>query len=102
MQLHGSHSAAILQRLSKITDTLQKSLEGTFTEGLRTNNLQNLTQCLRTYSLIDKKREVELLFRKDVVAPFMRRVGTLFSSSLSSVSFFAKNEQFAFMYLSRL
>jgi len=44
-------------------------------EGVRNNDTERLTQCLRTYALIDKARQAEALYRQAVVAPFVAKVG---------------------------
>ena len=64
-----------IQRVMAITTTLQYSLEGSFKEGLETNNTDILCQCLRTYATIDKMRDAENLFRQYVVQPHMEEVG---------------------------
>ncbi|OWF56425.1 conserved oligomeric Golgi complex subunit 2-like isoform X2 [Mizuhopecten yessoensis] len=64
----------IRPRISNITSTLQISLEGHFLEGLDTGNTEILQQCLRTYALIDKIQDVENLFRKEKVRPYMEEV----------------------------
>ena len=63
-----------LQRIANITTTLQYSLEGSFLEGLDTKNMDILKQCLRTYALIDKIRDAEMLYRQHIVKPFMEEV----------------------------
>lgn len=62
------------QRIANITTTLQFSLEGSFREGLETNNVEILQQCLRTYATIDKMRDAENLFRLIIVKPYMEEV----------------------------
>ena len=54
---------------------LQQSLEAMFLEGVRTGDTARLTQCLRTYALIDRARDDEVLFRQATVAPFVAKVG---------------------------
>ncbi|XP_041354010.1 conserved oligomeric Golgi complex subunit 2-like [Gigantopelta aegis] len=66
----------IKPRIAMITTTLQYSLEGSFLEGLETNNVDILRQCLRTYALIDKTRDAETLFRQHVVKPYLEEVIT--------------------------
>ena len=62
------------QRIAAITVTLQHSLEKSFQEGLETGQTDILKQCLRTYATIDKMRDVEALFRKIAVKPYMEEV----------------------------
>ena len=62
------------QRIANITTTLQFSLEGSFREGLETNDTAILRQCLRTYATIDKMRDAENLFRQHTVKPYMEEV----------------------------
>ena len=64
----------LFQRITNITTTLQYSLEGSFLEGLEQEDVGMLRQCLRTYALIDKIRDAELLFRQHVVKPYMEEV----------------------------
>ncbi|ESO93530.1 hypothetical protein LOTGIDRAFT_232605 [Lottia gigantea] len=66
----------IKPRIANITTTLQFSLEGGFLDGLATNNVEILRQCLRTYALIDKTRDAENLFRQHIVKPYMEEVVT--------------------------
>lgn len=58
-------------RISKITLTLQKGLKRLFTCGLKSSDSEVLRQCLRTYAIIDRIKDVEELFREMVVAPFV-------------------------------
>ena len=53
---------------------MQFSLEGSFREGLETDNIEILQQCLRTYATIDKMRDAESLFRQIIVKPYMEEV----------------------------
>ncbi|XP_071784531.1 conserved oligomeric Golgi complex subunit 2-like [Asterias amurensis] len=64
----------IRPRIAAITVTLQHSLEKSFQEGLETGQTDILKQCLRTYATIDKMRDVEALFRKIAVKPYMEEV----------------------------
>ncbi|KAL3872688.1 hypothetical protein ACJMK2_035898 [Sinanodonta woodiana] len=64
----------IKPRIANITTTLQYSLEGSFLDGVEQNNIDILRQCLRTYALIDKIKDVENLFRNHVVKPYMEEV----------------------------
>ncbi|XP_045170121.2 conserved oligomeric Golgi complex subunit 2-like [Mercenaria mercenaria] len=64
----------IKPRIANITTTLQFSLEGSFLEGLDAGNVDILRQCLRTYSLIDKIRDAESLYRQHIVKPYMEEV----------------------------
>ncbi|KAK3093714.1 hypothetical protein FSP39_019157 [Pinctada imbricata] len=64
----------IKPRIANITTTLQYSLEGQFLDGLQKGDVQVLQQCLRTYALIDKIRDVENLFRQNIVKPFMEEM----------------------------
>ncbi|XP_022091249.1 conserved oligomeric Golgi complex subunit 2-like isoform X2 [Acanthaster planci] len=64
----------IRPRIAAITVTLQHSLEKSFQEGLETGQKDILKQCLRTYATIDKMRDVEALFRKIAVRPYMDEV----------------------------
>lgn len=66
----------IKPRIANITTTLQISLEGSFLEGLADANTEILKQCLRTYTLIDKIRDAENLFRQHTVKPYMEEVIT--------------------------
>ena len=63
------------QRINRIAETLQRTLEAGFVEGVRNNDTERLTQCLRTYALVDKARQAETLYRQTVVAPFVAKVG---------------------------
>eukprot|EP00040_Diaphanoeca_grandis_P037914 m.251337 g.251337 ORF g.251337 m.251337 type:complete len:737 (-) comp33894_c0_seq1:176-2386(-) len=60
----------ISPRIKRITTTLQDALERTFRKGIEADDIDILRQCLRTYSIIDKIDEVQILFRDLVVAPF--------------------------------
>lgn len=66
----------IKPRIANITTTLQYSLEGSFLEGLESEDVGVLRQCLRTYALIDKIKDAENLFRQHVVKPYMEEVIT--------------------------
>ncbi|KAK7504893.1 hypothetical protein BaRGS_00003921 [Batillaria attramentaria] len=83
----------IKPRIANITTTLQYSLEGSFLEGLESEDVGVLRQCLRTYALIDKIRDAENLFREHVVKPYMQEViseAFLRSSSQGLEGMFAK------------
>ena len=73
------------QRITRIADTLQRTLEEGFVESVRANDTERLTQCLRTYALIDKARQAEALYRQTVVAPFVAKVGNC--AGVGSASF---------------
>ena len=62
------------QRIARIAETLQRTLEASFVEAVRQNDTERLTQCLRTYALIDKAADAEALYRRVVVAPFVAKV----------------------------
>ena len=62
------------KRIAAITSTLQKKLEAAFQEGLQTGELNLLSRVLRTYAIIDKTRDAELLFREVTVKPYMSEV----------------------------
>jgi len=47
-----------------------------FKTSLSNNDTVTLRQCLRTYALIDKASDVELMFRDLAVAPFMEATVT--------------------------
>lgn len=64
----------IYKRIAAITSTLQKKLEAAFQEGLQTGELNLLSRVLRTYAIIDKTRDAEMLFREVTVKPFMSEV----------------------------
>ncbi|XP_015776675.1 PREDICTED: conserved oligomeric Golgi complex subunit 2-like [Acropora digitifera] len=65
---------SIRGRIAAITSTLQKKLEAAFQEGLRTGELNLLSRVLRTYAIIDKTRDAEMLFREVTVKRFMNEV----------------------------
>nr|XP_058947460.1 conserved oligomeric Golgi complex subunit 2-like [Pocillopora verrucosa] len=65
---------SIRGRIAAITSTLQKKLEAAFQEGLQTGELNLLSRVLRTYAIIDKTRDAELLFREVTVKPYMSEV----------------------------
>lgn len=54
--------------------TLQKKLEAAFQEGIHSGQFDLLARVLRTYAIIDKIRDAELLFREVVVKPYMNEV----------------------------
>lgn len=58
-------------RILHITTVLQRNLEASFLSSLNSNDVDGLRQCLRIYATIDKTRDVEDLFRKQIVAPYM-------------------------------
>ena len=62
------------QRIERIAETLQRTLAAAFVESVRVNDTERLTQCLRTYALIDKASDAEALYRRVVVAPFVTKV----------------------------
>ncbi|KXJ14443.1 conserved oligomeric Golgi complex subunit 2 [Exaiptasia diaphana] len=64
----------IRSRISAITLTLQKKLETAFQEGIQSGQFHLLARVLRTYAIIDKIRDAELLFRDVVVKPYMNEV----------------------------
>ena len=55
--------------------TMQYGLEASFREGLTSDDVDILRECLRTYATIDKTRDAEVLFRSVVVKPYMDEVG---------------------------
>ena len=65
------------QRIAAITSTLQTNLESAFQEGLQTGELDILSRVLRTYAIIDKTHDAELLFKEMVVKPYMSEVQLL-------------------------
>ncbi|XP_068729448.1 conserved oligomeric Golgi complex subunit 2-like [Montipora capricornis] len=65
---------SIRGRIAAITGTLQKKLEAAFQEGLQTGELNLLSRVLRTYAIIDKTRDAEVLFREVTVKPYMVEV----------------------------
>ncbi|XP_031558431.1 conserved oligomeric Golgi complex subunit 2-like [Actinia tenebrosa] len=65
---------SIKYRISAITLTLQKKLEAAFQDAVQSGNLNLLARVLRTYAIIDKIKDVELLFREKIVKPYMDRV----------------------------
>lgn len=67
--------ALLMKRIAAITSTLQKKLEAAFQEGLHTGELNLLSRVLRTYAIIDKTRDAEMLFREVTVKPYMSEVG---------------------------
>ena len=68
------HFFLFAKRIAAITSTLQKKLEAAFQEGLQTGELNLLSRVLRTYAIIDKTRDAEMLFREVTVKPFMSEV----------------------------
>ncbi|XP_046848416.1 conserved oligomeric Golgi complex subunit 2-like [Xenia sp. Carnegie-2017] len=62
----------IRSRISEITSTLQKNLETSFQEGYKQGDIKVLTQCLRTYAIIDKISFAENLFQSFAVKPYMK------------------------------
>lgn len=66
--------ALFTKRIAAITSTLQKKLEAAFQEGLQTGELNLLSRVLRTYAIIDKTRDAEMLFREVTVKPYMSEV----------------------------
>lgn len=49
-------------------------MEAAFQEGLQTGELNLLSRVLRTYAIIDKTRDAEMLFREVTVKPYMSEV----------------------------
>lgn len=49
-------------------------MEAAFQEGLQTGELNLLSRVLRTYAIIDKTRDAEMLFREVSVKPYMGEV----------------------------
>ena len=76
-----------MQRIAAIKDMLLEGLEKSFKSSLVVNDGEALRQCLRTYGMIDKARDVENLFRDLVVKPFVSEVSTTYlHPSLASPS----------------
>ena len=50
-------------------------MEAAFQEGLQTGELNLLSRVLRTYAIIDKTKDAEILFREVIVKPYMSEVG---------------------------
>ena len=50
---------------------MQDSLENTFLTSIKENDIESLRRCLRIYATIDKIREVETLFKNQIVSPFL-------------------------------
>ncbi|XP_048586223.1 conserved oligomeric Golgi complex subunit 2 isoform X2 [Nematostella vectensis] len=61
-------------RIASITITLQKKLEDAFQEGIKSNQFDLLARVLRTYAIIDKIKDAELLFREVLVKPYMNEI----------------------------
>jgi hypothetical protein len=69
-------------RITRIRDTLQQKLSKTLSAALshiQHGELslairQSLTQCLRTYALIDQTQIAEQLIREQFVRPFLKKV----------------------------
>lgn len=61
----------ISPRVAQITETLRAQLEKSFRQGIAEQEDEILQQCLRTYALIEKIEDAELLFREVVVAPYV-------------------------------
>lgn len=57
-----------------ISGSLQYCLENHFRDALTSGNSESLRQCLRAYSIIDKIHNVEELFRRLTVKPYMSQV----------------------------
>lgn len=62
-------------RIERIETTMQEGLETLFLEGLASKDESVITNCLRTYSAIDRTADVELLYKERHVVPFLRTVG---------------------------
>lgn len=60
-------------RIDAIADSLSQGLTLDFKQSIATGDSRMRLQSLRTYALIDKAEDVELLFRDVAVAPFMER-----------------------------
>ena len=54
-------------KIQYIENNLQMGLEGLFKEGIYTKNKNIISNCLRTYSAIDKIEEPQILYRKWIV-----------------------------------
>jgi len=67
---------SIIPRVSLITSKLQTNLESTFQQGIATKQPEVILRCLRTYALIDKVFDAEVLFRNTVVKPFAKSIIT--------------------------
>lgn len=65
---------SIIPRVSLITSKLQTNLETTFQQGISSKQPEVILRCLRTYALIDKTFDAEVLFRNSVVKPFAKEV----------------------------
>lgn len=72
------------QRIKRIKDTLQNKLSRSLSSSLReiqagktsASTTHALTQCLRTYALIDQTRVAEDLIREEFVRPFLAKTMT--------------------------
>lgn len=65
---------SIIPRVALITSKLQANLESTFQQGISSKLPEVVLRCLRTYALIDKIADAEILFRNSVVEPFTKDV----------------------------
>lgn len=72
----------IVQRLVRIKETMSENLSTVLRNCIRptssdsngTADKESLTQCLRTYALIDQTSEAEKVITEDLLAPFMNKV----------------------------
>ncbi|KAI1300543.1 Conserved oligomeric Golgi complex subunit 2 [Mortierella claussenii] len=80
-------------RLVRIKETMSENLSNVLrscilpaqqTEGDTSSNNQSLSQCLRTYALIDQTSEAEKIITEDLLAPFINK--TISRSTLSELT----------------
>eukprot|EP00052_Salpingoeca_macrocollata_P026051 m.240286 g.240286 ORF g.240286 m.240286 type:complete len:393 (+) comp22521_c0_seq6:181-1359(+) len=64
---------ALKPRIAAIADTLEEGLQRSFVQAITSHDLLSLKQCLRTYAIIDRVGDAEVLFRHSVVQLFMQQ-----------------------------
>jgi len=61
------------KRITFIENSLQREMEQLYKEGLRTRNLDIISNCLRTYAAIDRVQEAEHVYRIQFVRPALQQ-----------------------------
>ena len=62
------------QRISEITEKLEKQLIGELLEGIANEDAKKIHKCLNSYSLIGKTKHAENIVKEYIVRPNIKQV----------------------------
>ena len=64
----------LLQRIKRISDYLEGGLHKSFKSGLKNNDKNSVTQCLRIFTTLGRVDQSEQLFADAIIAPIIDEV----------------------------